>query len=158
VGTHVVTVTESGAATGSATITVTVTAAYPAALPGGPPPGFEFPIFGASARPRRMPANRAAIVASCMFATGGCHGTIVLRSARQVRDRPGHKPRVVALGRKDFTLAPSTRATIAVTVPRKMRTLVSKLRRLGAIAVVTVHDDAGHTATDSVALTLTAAR
>jgi hypothetical protein len=39
-----------------------------------------------------------------------------------------------------------------------MRQLVAKLGRLGATAVVSVHDDAGATRNDAVKLTLTRAR
>jgi hypothetical protein len=174
VGQHLVTIVQTATTnqTDRSTFTVTVTAPdatpaptvqwtsspYPAALPTGPPPGFQLPIFSAGAKVRKMPADHAAIVASCMFATGACHGTVVLRSAKRVRDRPGHKARIVELGRKAFTLAPSTTATVAVTVPRRMRQLVAKLGRLGATAVVSVHDDAGATRNDAVKLTLTRAR
>jgi hypothetical protein len=75
-----------------------------------------------------MPASRAALDVSCMFATGACRGTIVLRSAKPVRAQPGRKARVVELRR---------------------------LGRVGAIAVVTVRDDAGNTGDDTVKLTLT---
>jgi hypothetical protein len=173
VGQHLVTIVQTTTThqTDTTTITVTVTAPvapapttqwtsspYPSALPTGPPPGFQLPIFSAGAKLRRVPADHAAILASCMFATGACHGTVVLRSAKRVRDRPGHKARVVELGRKAFTLAPSTTATVAVKLPRRMRQLVAKLGRLGATAVVSVHDDAGTTRDDAVNVTLTAPR
>lgn len=166
VGEHIVTVIESGASSGTATITVTVTAApppstqwtsspYPGTPVSGPPPGFKFPLFAASAKPRRMAVGHAAILASCLFPKGVCHGTVVLRSAKPVRDRKGRKARVVELGRKAFTVAADASATVAIAVPSRLRTLVAKLGRLGAVAVVNVHDDAGNTADDTVKLTLT---
>jgi hypothetical protein len=156
VGQHVVTVTESGASSGTATITVTVTAAPPPSTPvGGPPPGFKLPLFAAGARPRRMPVEQAAILASCLFPKGSCHGTVVLRSAKPIRDRRGRKARVVELGRKAFTLAPGKTAAVAIAVPSRLRALVRKLGRVGAIAAVHVRDDEGNTVDDTVKLTLT---
>jgi hypothetical protein len=160
VGQHLVTVTESGASSGTATITVTVTAAasptpYPPALPTGVPPGFKFPLFAARAKPRRMPVGHAAIVASCLWATGACHGAIVLRSTKPLRVQPGRKARAVVLARTAITIAPQTTVTVPVAVPRKLRAFVKHLGRVGAIAMVTVHDDAGNTADDAVTLTLT---
>lgn len=97
--------------------------------------------------------DHAAILASCPFPTGSCHGTVLLRSATPVRDRPHRAARVVKLGRKAFTMAPSTTATVAVAVPRRMRALVAKLGRPGVTAVVSVRHDAGSTVDDTVKLT-----
>ena len=129
-------------------------APYPGSPLGAPPAGFELPLVSASAKPRRMAANRAAIVASCLFATGACHGTVVLRSATPVRARAGRKLRIVELGRKAFTVQPNTVATIAIGLSRSALALVKKLGSLPAIATVSARDDAGHTDGDAVALTL----
>jgi hypothetical protein len=102
-----------------------------------------------------MPAGRAALDVSCMFATGLCRGTIVLRSAKPVRVQPGRRARVVELGRKAITIAPQTTVTVPVAVSKKLRALVKHLGRVGAIAAVTVRDDAGKTDDHTVKLTLT---
>ncbi len=130
-------------------------APYPAPLPTGVPPGFQFPLMSARAKPRRMAVGRAAVEVRCMWATGACHGMVVLRSAKPVRAHAGRKARVVELGREAITVAPQTTATVALAVPRRMRALVKHVGHLSAVAVVTVHDGAGNTADDTVTLTLT---
>jgi hypothetical protein len=168
VGQHVVTVTESGASSGTATITVTVTAApapqtqwtsspYPGTPVGGPPPGFKFPLMViARAKSSRMRANRVAILPGCsLSAKGNCHGTIVLRSWNPIRDRPGHKARVVELGRKAFNVTPAAQASVAVPLSRRAVALIKKRGSLKAMAVVTARDDAGSTGEDTLKLTLT---
>jgi hypothetical protein len=98
-------------------------------------------------------SRRAALQTTC--GRVACHGTVVLRSAKPVRDRPRRKARVVELGRNAFTLAPNTTATVAIAVPSRMRALVRKLSRVGAVADVHVRDDEGNTVDDTVKLTLT---
>jgi PKD repeat protein len=51
--------------------------------------------------------------------------------------------------------AAQTTVSVPVAVPRKLRALVKHLGRVGAIAVVTVRDDAGNTGDETVKLTLT---
>jgi PKD repeat protein len=104
----------------------------------------------------------AKITLSCPATKVSCGGSVEIKTASAVaasgKAKKGKKPKKsqLVLGRGSFSISGGQSQTVTIHLSSQGATLLTKLKRLGVLVIVSAHDSFGDAGTNTVSLTLKA--